>query len=114
MSLLQELYTNHKSGKYVFPSREFGGSRPANIHASWYAALRKANIQNFRFHDLRHTAASYLAMNGATMGEIADILGHKTLQMTKRYSHLSDMHKQSVVERIMSKKIFGDENEQQS
>ena len=107
LSLLQGLEKNRKTSKYVFPSREFNGAHPANIHASWYAALEKAEITNFRFHDLRHTAASYFAMGGATMGEIADILGHKTLQMTKRYSHLSDHHKQSVVERVMSKGIFG-------
>ena len=61
---------------------------------------------DFHFHDLRHTCASYLAMNGATMGEIAAVLGHKTLQMTKRYAHLSEEHSQSVVEK-MTTKIFG-------
>jgi len=47
-------------------------------------AMRKAKLENFRFHDLRHSTASYLAMNGASLLEIADILGHKTLQMVKR------------------------------
>jgi len=69
-------------------------------------ALGKAGISDFRFHDLRHTAASYLAMNGATTGEIAAVLGHKTLQMVKRYAHLSDQHVAGVVER-MTDKIFG-------
>jgi integrase len=62
--------------------------------------------RNFRFHDLRHSAASYLAMNGASLAEIADILGHKTLQMTKRYAHLSEAHTAGVVAR-MNKAIFG-------
>lgn len=62
--------------------------------------------RNFRFHDLRQSAASYLAMNGASLAEIAEVLGHKTLQMVKRYSHLSDDHVSSVVE-SMNAKIFG-------
>jgi len=52
------------------------------------------------------STASYLAMNGASLLEIADILGHKTLQMVKRYSHLSEDHKADVLER-MNKKVFG-------
>jgi integrase len=72
----------------------------------WYAALDAARIKDFRFHDLRHTAASYLAMSGATTAEIAAVLGHKTLQMVKRYAHLSDQHTSAVVER-MTRKFFG-------
>ena len=66
----------------------------------------RAGIDDFRFHDLRHSTASYLAMSGATLLEIADILGHKTLQMVKRYSHLSEDHKATVLEK-MNKKVFG-------
>jgi integrase len=68
--------------------------------------LEKAKVPNFRFHDLRHSAASYLAMNGATTIEIAAVLGHKTLQMVKRYSHLANSHTSSVVT-AMNEKIFG-------
>jgi integrase len=81
-------------------------NQPLLIRDAWERALKRADIQDFRFHDLRHTAASYLAMNGATLAEIAEILGHKTLQMVKRYSHLSDQHVSSVVGR-MNEKIFG-------
>jgi len=73
---------------------------------AWYEALATAKIKSFRFHDLRHTAASYLAMSGATTAEIAAVLGHRTLQMVKRYAHLSDQHVGTVVER-MTKKYFG-------
>ncbi len=69
----------------------------------WYRALHEAGIEDFRFHDLTHTAASYLAMSGATLSEIAEILGHKTLQMVKRYAHLSEEHKSSVVHRMAEK-----------
>jgi integrase len=70
---------------------------------AWYAALKAAKIKDFRFHDLRHTAASYLAMSGATTAEIAAVLGHRTLQMVKRYAHLSDQHVGTVVERMTQK-----------
>ncbi len=71
----------------------------------WYRALSDAKIKDFRFHDLRHTAASYLAMSGATTAEIAAVLGHRTLQMVKRYAHLSDQHTGAVIER-MARKYF--------
>jgi integrase len=73
--------------------------------AWWYDALKAAGIEDFRFHDLRHTAASYLAMSGATTAEIAAVLGHRTLQMVKRYAHLSDQHTGAVIER-MTRKYF--------
>ena len=68
--------------------------------------MKRAEITNFRFHDLRHTAASYLAMNGASLAEIAEVLGHKTLAMVKRYAHLSEAHTRNVVQR-MNAEIFG-------
>lgn len=80
--------------------------KPIDLRRSFNGALECAGITNFHWHDLRHCTASYLAMNGASMAEIAEILGHKTLSMVKRYSHLSDGHVSSVVER-MNAKIFG-------
>jgi len=54
--------------------------------------LKTAEISDFRWHDLRHTAASYLVMNGVSLVEVAKILGHRTLSMVARYAHLSDEH----------------------
>ena len=91
----------------VFP-RVNGGknsNRPMSIREAWDYAVEGAKIENFHFHDLRHTCASYLAMNGASLAEIAEVLGHKTLQMVKRYAHLSEQHTLGVVER-MNKKMF--------
>lgn len=88
----------------VFPSQS--GNRPLEFRGAWNKALKKAEIENFRFHDLRHSAASYLAMNGATPAEIAEILGHKTLAMVKRYAHLCENHTAKVVG-DMNEKIFG-------
>jgi integrase len=91
------------------PIRSEGGEvtyRPIDLRAPWLTALKKAKIEDFRFHDLRHSAASYLAMNGASLAELAEVLGHKTLQMVKRYTHLSEAHTAGVVA-SMNKKIFG-------
>jgi integrase len=71
-----------------------------NFDGVWYAAIKAAGIEDFRFHDLRHTTASYLAAQGASLLEIADTLGHKTLSMVKRYSHLAQSHKVSAIERM--------------
>jgi integrase len=82
------------------------GHDPVWFDKFWYRALKAAKIKDFRFHDLRHTAASYLAMSGATVPELAAVLGHRTLQMVKRYAHLSDQHTGTVIER-MTRKYFG-------
>jgi len=79
--------------------------KPLDMEAAWQGALKRAEIKDFRFHDLRHSAASYLAMNGATATEIAEILGHKTLQMVKRYSHLSSEHLKGVMSGL-DKRLF--------
>ena len=71
-----------------------------NFDNVWYDALTVANIEDFRFLDLRHTTASYLAAQGASLLEIADTLGHKTLSMVKRYSHLAQSHKVSAIEKM--------------
>ncbi len=84
--------------------------KPYEIKKSWETALRKAKIKDFRFHDLRHSAASYLAMNGATLAEIAEVLGHKTLAMVKRYAHLSESHTSSVVKNMNDKIFSSDES----
>jgi integrase len=76
---------------------------------AWEAALRKAKIEDFRFHDLRHTFASYLAMSGATLPELAAALGHKTLAMVQRYAHLTPAHTAGVVNR-MSKKFLSQDS----
>jgi integrase len=89
----------------LYPSKVHP-DKPMDLRAPWMAALKAARIEDFRFHDLRHSAASYLAMNGASLAEIAEVLGHKTLQMVKRYAHLSEAHTAGVVER-MNARIFG-------
>lgn len=89
----------------VFPGRKPGTSM--GVRTSWEHGLRRAGIEDFRWHDLRHSTASYLAMNGASLAEIAEVLGHKTFQMVKRYAHLSEQHTARVVA-SMNEKIFAD------
>jgi integrase len=95
----------------VFPNLR--GTQPASVREAWEHAVRRARIHDFRFHDLRHSAASYLAMSGASLVEIAEILGHKTLSMVKRYTHLSESHTRNVVAR-MNAAVFGESDETKS
>jgi integrase len=84
----------------VFPSRG-RPTRPRAFESSWAAALDRARIKHFRFHDLRHTCASYLAQNGASLLEIADVMGHRQLAMVKRYAHLTTDTKAKLVNRVL-------------
>lgn len=89
----------------IFPATGRGKvGTPINLRKPWETALKEAGIEDFRWHDLRHTCASYLAMNGVSLLEISKILGHRTLQMVNRYSHLAEDHKSKVAE-DMAKKI---------
>ena len=81
----------------VFPSPTGRATFP---HRLWKQALDDAGIADFHFHDLRHCFASYLAMSGATLAELAEAMGHKTLAMVKRYAHLTEGHTASVVARM--------------
>ena len=89
----------------LWPGKEYS-DKSMDLRQPWEKAVNQAAIEDFRFHDLRHSAASYLAMNGASLNEIAAVLGHKTLSMVQRYAHLSESHKASVVA-AMNSRIFG-------
>ncbi|MGH3429196.1 MAG: tyrosine-type recombinase/integrase [Mycobacteriales bacterium] len=90
--------------EYVFPNRSGHPGPFEHFDSYWYEALETAGIDGFRFHDLRHTTASMLAAQGCSLLEIADVLGHKTLAMVKRYSHLVVDHKARVIERLIAAK----------
>jgi integrase len=100
ISLLQALTRPIKSQTLIFPSKRKPG-KPFEFRKHWVKAVETAGITDFRFHDLRHTCASYLAQNGASLLQIAEILGHKQMEVTKRYSHLCVDHKQSLVDRVL-------------
>jgi site-specific recombinase XerD len=58
------------------------------VSCRWKIIRANAGLKNFRWHDLRHSCASLLAQNGATLLEIGSVLGHKSPSATKRYAHL--------------------------
>ena len=89
----------------LFPS-DSNPQKPIDLRSAFQYAMDRAEVKSFHWHDLRHCTASYLAMNGASLAEIAEVLGHKTLSMVKRYAHLSDGHVSNVVA-SMNEKIFG-------
>ena len=74
-----------------------------NVNAHWFVdAIRQAKIPNFRWHDLRHTYASRLRQKGVPLGNIAELLGHKGLKMTRRYAHLAMSNQHEVVSRLQN------------
>lgn len=96
-----ELKTN--DGDLTFAGKT--GVTPFDIRKPWYRALDEAGLREVRFHDLRHTAASLLAKGGASLPEIGAVLGHKSAEMTKRYSHFAHAHLQDVVA-TMNERVF--------
>jgi len=91
------------NGQYFFCSED---GRPfGDVRRSFETALRKSAIEDFRFHDLRHTFASNLVMAGEDLNTVRELLGHKDLTMTLRYAHLAPNLKKKavdVLDRIMS------------
>jgi integrase len=99
--------TSIRRDALLFPQRGADSEKPLVIDRLSAKAIKRAGLIDFSFHDLRHTAASYLAMEGAGLIEIADIIGHKTLEMVKRYSHLTEDHKHQTVSRMADSVLEG-------
>ena len=81
----------------VFPSPKTG-KKMDNCNSSWEALLKKAEIENFRWHDMRHDFASQLVMKGADLNTVRELLGHADLKMTLRYAHLAPEAKKKAVQ----------------
>ena len=87
------------NSEFVFPN-PVSGERMTEIGSAWSRVLESAKINNFRFHDLRHTFASKLAKNGVDLNTIRELMGHADITMTLRYAHLSPGHLRNAVEGI--------------
>lgn len=91
----------------VFPSR-ISRERPVDLRTPFTTALKRAGIEHFRWHDLRHSAASFMAANGASLVEIGAVLGHKSTQTTARYSHLTQQATDLLVQNTADKILGGE------
>lgn len=69
----------------------------ADVDTSFATALRRSGVPHFRFHDLRHTFASWLVMGGVDLRTVQELLGHKDIRMTMRYAHLAPDHMSRAV-----------------
>lgn len=95
---LKKLPRRIDSGR-IFDSPNPEGKRTfPNFNRAWDDVRDRAKLKNFRFHDLRHTFASRMAMNGYSLPEIAGALGHRTLAMVQRYAHLTEGHVHRAME----------------
>lgn len=89
---------NGRKGNVFGPA---DGSHPFLAHGGWWdAVVEKAGLENFHWHDCRHHFASKAVMPGVDLRTLQQLLGHKTLQMVVRYSHLSQSHELAAVEKL--------------
>ncbi len=97
---LHQIFKNKNSSlnEYVFINSN--GERYRDIRKLFQKALDTSEIKNFRFHDLRHTFASHMVMSGVEIITVSKLLGHKSIEMTMRYAHLSPNHKALAVRKM--------------
>jgi integrase len=98
---LKARVVHHSEGEgYVFAAPH--GGPLSNLNREWYPTLRRAAIEDFHFHDLRHSFASRCAMGGVDLLSLSKLLGHKSIAMTMRYAHLSPAYLRAEVERLVA------------
>lgn len=97
LSVLQTLKKGKGSSELVFAFK--GSDHPIrSFKTAWLNALRRANIDRYRFHDLRHTFASNLVAAGVDLVRVKELLGHQSILTTMRYAHAVQQEKRSAVE----------------
>lgn len=88
----------------VFPNPATG-KKFDNLKKTWQAVLKKANIENYRWHDMRHDFASRLVIKGVDLNTVRELLGHSDMKMTQRYAHLSPERKKTAVNMLANELI---------
>jgi len=96
LELLLSLHKNQPGNSLLFPSPTIP-TKPIETKKAWATVLRKANITGVVFHTLRHTTASHLALMGKSLHDIASLLRHKDIQVTRRYAKLTNPYKANMV-----------------
>ena len=86
------LYIAGNNHERIFPPKDGAKGERQRVEGSFDDLLERAGIKDFRFHDLRHTFASWYMMNGGDLYELAKILGHSNIKMTERYAKLAKQH----------------------
>lgn len=99
LAAFQGLFARRRGEDPIFVS-ERGGERLHGARHWFEDALRIAKVKHFRWHDLRHTFASRLVMTGVDLRTVAELMGHKKIQMTMRYAHLAPAHKLAAVDKL--------------
>ncbi len=100
-----------KGEEYLFPSRDPLKRYPYSmIRKAFQLVLQDLGLEDVVFHSLRHTAASHLAMSGATQGELMEVLGHRSPIMTKRYAHFNKAHLAKLLQRTNNNLNLPEEN----
>jgi site-specific recombinase XerD len=95
-----EWFLQNSKGKYLVSWPWGDPVGKTTVYDAFNRACHEAEIQNLHFHDLRHTAASYMVMNGVDLPTVKEILGHSEINMTMRYSHLAPAHKAKAVQQL--------------
>jgi integrase len=94
----ETLRTLKKEKEYLLFANPKTGKPLSDLQTPFKAACKRAGIRDLRFHDLRHTAATYMVMGGVDLVTVKEILGHATIQMTMRYAHPTPENKRKATE----------------
>ncbi len=97
VAVLKDWRAQTSGGGLVFPS-PVTGKQMASVKTAWRNLMVAADIKNFRFHDLRHTFASWLVLQGDSLFTVQKLMTHSTAEMTQVYAHLSDGHLRPAVQ----------------
>jgi hypothetical protein len=100
-NVMSELERFRSGGNTLIFASSRCPNQPFNFVPRWDQAIKLSKVKKFRFHDLRHTCASYLAQSGASLLQIGDVLGQRQPTVTKRYSHLGVHHKTALVNEVL-------------